>query len=220
MAGQLDASPALLSYVRDVSLRDDDVLRALREETATLPMNAMQVMAEEGQLLALLVGLVRATTVVEVGTFTGYSALCMARALGPGGRLITCDITERWAALGRPHWRRAGVADRIDLRIGAAVDVLSGLLDELGPGAVDLVFVDADKANYPAYYELGLELVRPGGLIVVDNTLLFGRVTDPTVSDVDTRAVRELNEKLLADDRVDLSLLVMADGITLARKRF
>ncbi|MGH3625094.1 MAG: O-methyltransferase [Sciscionella sp.] len=220
MAGHLEGTTELLAYVRDVSLRDDDVLRRLREDTAALPMGtAMQVAAEEGQLLALLVGLTGARTVVEIGTFTGYSALCMARALPAGGRLVTCDITGRWAALGRPSWERAGVADRIELRIGDAADTLAGLLAEQGPESVDLVFVDADKANYPQYYALSLELVRPGGLIVVDNTLFFGKVVDPAVQDPDTLAVRELNELLLADDRVELSLLLMADGITLVRKK-
>lgn len=220
MAGHLDSSPDLLTYVRDVSLRDDELLRGLREETATLPFGgAMQVMAEEGQLLAFLVGLTGARTVLEIGTFTGYSALCMARALPAGGRLVTCDITGRWAELGRPYWDRAGVADRIELRIGDARNTLTELLAEQGPESVDLVFVDADKVNYPAYYELALGLVRPGGLIIVDNTLFLGRVVDPVAQDPDTLAIRELNKTLAADGRVDLSLITMADGITLLRKR-
>lgn len=220
MAGQLDPTAELLAYVRDVSLRDDEVLRALRAETAALPLGtAMQVMPEEGQLLALLVGLTGARTVVEIGTFTGYSTLCMARALPAGGRLVTCDITDRWAVLGRPHWESAGVADRIDLRIGDATSTLAAMLADDGPDSVDLVFIDADKANYPAYYELALTLVRPGGLVVVDNTLFSGRVVDPAAEDPDTLAIRELNKTLLGDDRVELSLLVMADGITLVRKK-
>jgi O-methyltransferase len=220
MANQVDTSKEILDYVREMSLRDDDILRGLREETAGLPAGtAMQVMAEEGQLLALLVRLTGARSVLEVGTFTGYSTLCMARALPATGRLVTCDITDRWPEIGVEYWRRAGVADKIHLRVGDAVDTLEALLAEQGPDSVDLVFIDADKANYREYYERSLRLVRPGGLIVIDNTLFFGRVVDPAAHDADTVAVRELNASLLDDDRVEISLLVMADGITLARRK-
>jgi O-methyltransferase len=220
MAHQVDTSKHILDYVRETSLRDDEILRGLREETADLPGgSALQVMAEEGQFLALLVRLTGAVSVLEVGTFTGYSTLCMARALPPTGRLVTCDNTDRWAEIGEPYWRRAGVADRIDLRVGDGVDTLGSLLVEQGPDSVDLVFIDADKANYGEYYERALPLVRPGGLIVIDNTLFFGRVVDPAAQDPDTVAIRELNTLLHDDDRVDISLLVMADGITLARKK-
>ncbi|WP_172382021.1 class I SAM-dependent methyltransferase [Streptomyces sp. MNP-20] len=220
MAHQVDSTDTLLSYVRDVSLRDDDILRELREETALLPGGAaLQVMAEEGQLLGLLVGLVGARAVLEIGTFTGYSTLCAARALPAGGTVVTCDISDRWPDVGIPYWKRAGVDDRIDLRVGDAVDTLDGLLAERGPGAFDLVFIDADKVNYRTYYEKSLALTRSGGLIVIDNTLFFGRVADPEFDDADTVAIRELNAALADDTRVDMSLLVMADGITLARKR-
>ena len=206
--------------MRDVSLRDDAVLRDLRELTAELPMGgAMQVMAEEGQLLALLVGLTGGRAVLELGTFTGYSTLCMARALAPGGRLVTCDVTDRWASIARDAWRRAGVADRITERLGPAADTLAALERDAGPGSFDLVFVDADKAGYLGYYESALRLLRDGGLVVVDNTLYFGRVVDPGAGDPDTEAVRAFNAVLRDDPRVDLSLLPMADGITLARKR-
>jgi O-methyltransferase len=219
MAPQLLSSPELFDYARAVSLREDDVLRELREETAALPGGgAMQVMAEEGQLLALLVGLCGATCVLEIGTFTGYSTLCMARALPPGGRLITCDITARWLVTAQEYWRRAGVVDRIDVRIGPATETLAALVTEQGLETVDLVFIDADKANYVNYYEAALRLVRPGGLIVVDNTLFFGRVIDPAAQDRDTVAVRQLNSLLRDDRRVDIALLVVADGVTLARK--
>lgn len=219
MAGQTELSPDLLAYVREVSLREDAVLRELREETTGYPMGAaMQVMAEEGQLLGFLVRLVGARRVLEIGTFTGYSTLCMARALPPAGRLVTCDISDRWPAIGAPYWKRAGVADRIDVRIGDAHDTLAGLLADGAAGTVDLVFVDADKASYRDYYEASLRLVRPGGLLVLDNTVLFGRVADPAVQDPDTRSVRELNAFLRGDDRVDLAMLTMADGITLARR--
>jgi O-methyltransferase len=220
MAHQTSATPDLLAYVREVSLRDDDLLRELREVTAELPGGtAMQVMAEEGQLLALLVGLTGAGAVLEIGTFTGYSTLCMARALPADGLLVSCDIDDRWPSVGADFWKRAGVDSRIDLRIGDAAATLDALLAERGPGGFDLVFIDADKANYVRYYEASLALVRPGGLIVVDNTLFFGRVVDPNAVDPDTAAVRELNRLLHQDPRVEVSLLVMADGITLARKR-
>jgi O-methyltransferase len=220
MAEQTASSPELLGYVRDVSLRDDQILRELREMTAKLPAGrAMQVMAEEGQLLAFLVGLTGARSVLEIGTFTGYSTLCMARALPAGGRLVTCDVSRKWPMIAADYWQRAGVADRIDVRIGAAVEILAELVAADGKDTVDLVFIDADKANYVRYYEAALELVRPGGLIVVDNTLFFGRVIDPAYQDPDTVAVRQLNDILHDDDRVDVSLLIMADGITLVRKR-
>jgi O-methyltransferase len=221
MASQVSVSEELLDYVRRVSLREDDVLRALREETEGLPGGrTFPVAAEEGQLLGLLVSLLGARSVLEVGTYTGYSTLCLARAVPAGGRVITCDITKKWPAIGRQYWERAGVADRVDVRVGKGQEVLQGLLAEpgFGPDSFDVVFIDADKENYPAYYELSLRLVRPGGLIVIDNTLLFGTVADPTVTDAATVAVRELNETLHADDRVELSLLPIADGVTLLRK--
>jgi O-methyltransferase len=220
MAGQTALSAPLLAYVREVSLREDAVLRELRAETADYPMGtAMQVMAEEGQLLGFLVRLTGARRVLEIGTFTGYSTLCLARALPPGGRLVTCDVTDRWPAIGRPYWERAGVADRIEVRIGDARDTLAGLLAAGGADTVDLAFVDADKAAYRDYYEASLRLLRPGGLLVLDNTVLFGQVVDPAAQDPDTVAVRELNAALRGDERVDLAMLTMADGITLARKR-
>jgi len=220
MAGQLHVTAELSEYVRRMSLREDEILRSLREETAALPAGmAMQVMAEEGQLLTLLARLIGARTVLEVGTFTGYSTLCLARAVAPEGRVITCDITERWPRVGMPHWRRAGVLDRIDLRIGDASDTLAALLLDEGPGSVDLVFIDADKAGYPKYYEAALPLLRENGLIVVDNTLFFGKVTDPAARDADTEAIRGFNTLLREDRRVDISLLPVADGITLVRKR-
>ncbi|KOG89394.1 O-methyltransferase [Streptomyces varsoviensis] len=219
MADQTAATDELLDYVRETSLRDDAILRELREATAVLPAGrAMQVMAEEGQLLALLAGLTGARSVLEIGTFTGYSTLCLARALPPGGHLVTCDIDERWPAFGADYWRRAEVEPRIDLRIGDANDTLAELLADRGPGSFDFVFIDADKANYVGYYESSLKLVRQGGLIVIDNTLFFGRVADPAAQDPDTEGVRALNRLLHHDNRVDLSLLPMADGITLARK--
>ncbi|MFJ9846667.1 O-methyltransferase [Kitasatospora sp. NPDC101155] len=220
MATHINATSDLLSYVRKISVRDDEVLAELRRETAALPAGeAMQVMAEEGQLLGLLVGLTNSRAVLEIGTFTGYSTLCMARALPADGSLVTLDISDKWPAIGADYWKRAGVADRIEVRIGAAVETLRNLLTERGPESFDLVFIDADKANYPEYYETSLALLRPGGLIIVDNTLFFGRVADPDAQDPDTQGVRALNTLLRDDDRVEISLLVMADGITLAHKK-
>ncbi|WP_173066539.1 O-methyltransferase [Phytohabitans houttuyneae] len=220
MADQIVATQEIRDYVREISLREDPVLAELRELTARLPAGAaMQVMAEEAQLLALLVSLAGATSVLEVGTFTGYSTLCMARALAPGGTVVTCDISDRWPAIAAEYWRRAGVDDRIEVRIGDARQTLAALADERGPDSFDFAFIDADKAGYPAYFEAAVALVRPGGLIVIDNTLFFGRVVDPAAQDSDTVAIRALNASLRDDPRVDISLLTMADGITLARKR-
>jgi O-methyltransferase len=220
MAGQTSLTSELLDYVRNVSLREDGILGELRAETAGLPMGgAMLAMPEEAQFLAFLIHLTGAGRVLEIGTFTGYSTLCMARALPPDGRVVTCDITERWVSIATPYWSRAGVEDRIDFRLGDAVETLGKLRREHGPGSFDLVFVDADKANYRRYYEDSLDLVRTGGLVILDNTFLSGRVVYDTTRDIDTAAVRELNAALYADERVDISMLTMADGITLARKR-
>ncbi|WP_215544460.1 O-methyltransferase [Amycolatopsis sp. CA-230715] len=220
MADQLGISPELLSYIRKLSLRDDDIARELREFTDELPMGqTMRVMAEEAQLLGLLVGITGARNVLEIGTFTGYSTLCMARALPSDGRLVTCDINAKWPDIGAEYWNRAGVSDRIEVRVGDAAETLTTLLTEQGADAFDLVFIDADKTNYRTYYERCFPLLRPGGLIVVDNTLFFGRVIDPAAQDPDTVAVREFNSALHDDDRADISLLPMADGVTLVRKR-
>lgn len=218
MAEQLRVDDAVLAYVRDMSLRDDEILRGLREETRQLPGGAaLQVSAEEGQFLALLASLTGASRVLEIGTFTGYSTLCLARAVQPGGQVVTLDITDRWPAIGRPFWEQAGVQDRIDVRVGDARDTCKQLVAE--DAVFDLVFIDADKAGYADYYELSLNLVRPGGLIVIDNTLFFGRVVDPSATDADTEGVRRLNEILRDDERVDITLLTLADGVTLARRR-
>ncbi|MHA6761494.1 O-methyltransferase [Streptacidiphilus sp. PAMC 29251] len=219
MRDQIDFTPELLDYVREFSLREGQVLAGLREETAALPDCIMQILPEEAQFLALLIGLTQARTVLEIGTFTGYSALRMAQALPADGQLVTCDISEEWTAIARRAWELAGVTDRIDLRLGDAVATLDQLLAERGLESFDLVFIDADKAHYPEYYERSLDLTRPGGLIVLDNTLWSGRVVDPAVQDADTLGVRKVNLTLLTDQRVDLSMLPMADGVTLARKR-
>ena len=179
----------------------------------------MQVGPEQGQFMALLVELLGARNALEVGTFTGYSALAVALALPEDGRLVACDVSEEWTAIGRRYWEEAGVAHKIDLRLAPAVETLDALLAEGCGGTFDFAFIDADKEGYDAYYERALELMRPGGLVVLDNTLWRGKVADPTISDADTEALRALNTKLAGDERVTLSLLPVGDGVTLARKR-
>lgn len=196
----------------------DDVLRDLAAETrSAFPDQAgMQVSHDEGELLTLLVKLSGARRAVEVGVFTGYSGLCIARGLPADGRLLACDVSEEFTGLARRYWERAGVAGRIELRIGPALDTLRALA---GEEAFDFAFIDADKTNYDGYYERALTLLRQGGLIVIDNVLWSGAVADPKRNDADTTALRALNRKLHGDERIDLSLLPLADGITLARKR-
>ena len=209
----------LYDYLLDVSLREHDAMRRLREATAEHEKANMQVAPEQAQFMALLVELIGARTALEIGTFTGYSALAVALALPEDGRLIACDISDEWTAVGRPFWEAAGVAHKIDLRLAPALETLDALIADGGAGGFDFAFIDADKACYEAYYERVLELLRPGGLMALDNTLWEGKVIDPQHADVDTEAIRAINAKLVADERVTLSLLPVGDGITLARKR-
>jgi caffeoyl-CoA O-methyltransferase len=209
----------LYAYLLDVSLREHDVLRKLREETAGLERSNMQIGPEQGQLMALLVELLGALKALEIGTFTGYSALAVALALPEDGRLVACDVSEEWTAVGRRHWDEAGVAHKIDLRLAPALDTLNGLLANGEADTFDFAFIDADKEGYEAYYERVLRLIRPGGLIALDNTLWEGKVVDPEVTDPDTQAIRAINAKLATDERVTLSLIPVGDGLTLARKR-
>jgi caffeoyl-CoA O-methyltransferase len=215
----LTLSDALYDYLLSVSLREPPLLSRLREETAALPHAGMQISPEQGQFMALLAELVGARRVLEVGTFTGYSALVVALALPADGRIITCDVDEEMTAIARRYWAEGGVADKIDLRLGPAVDTLDALLSDGGADTFDFAFVDADKENYDAYYERALALLRQGGLMVIDNVLWSGAVADPNQKDADTNAIRALNAKLHGDQRVSLSLLPVSDGITLARKR-
>jgi predicted O-methyltransferase YrrM len=209
----------LEAYVAANSLREPAPLARLREATARLPDPDMQSAAEQGQFMALLVELIGARRILEIGCFTGYSALWMALALEPDGRLITLDVNREWTEIGRRAWREAGVEDRIEVRIGEALASLDALLADGAAGSFDLVFIDADKKSYDAYYEKALALARRGGLILIDNVLWRGTVADPTNQDRQTAAVRALNAKLHKDARVSLSLLPIADGLTLARKR-
>ncbi|CAI8975980.1 O-methyltransferase MdmC [Pseudomonas chlororaphis] len=218
-ARTLNLDDALYHYLLDVSLRETPLLRRLRDETQALPMARWQVAPEQGQFLALLVKLIGARRVLEVGTFTGYSALSMAAALPDDGQLICCDIPGDYNATARRYWREAGVAGRIELRLAPALETLARVEQEEGEGGFDLVFIDADKANYPAYLESALRLLRVGGLAVFDNTLWSGRVLEENPQSEDTRAIQALNRALKDDPRVDLSLLPLGDGLTLCRKR-
>ena len=209
----------LYDYLLRVSLREPDVLRQLRDETSKMEHAQMQIGPEQGQLMALLVESIGARSTLEIGTFTGYSALVVALALPEDGRVVACDVSEEWTSVGRRYWEKAGVARKIDLRIAPAIETLRTLLAEGGRDAFDFAFIDADKASYDAYYELCLELVRPGGLIAVDNVLWSGKVIDPSVTDDDTEAIRRFNAKLASDERVSLSLVPIGDGLTLARRR-
>ena len=209
---------AVYPYLLANSLRDDEILAALRDETAQLAESNMQIAPEQGQFMALLVNLIRAKQIIEIGTFTGYSSLCMARALPTDGRLICCDLSEQWTHTAQRYWQQAGVAEKIELRIGPAADTLQQLLDQGFANSFHMVFIDADKTGYDQYYELCLQLVASNGLILFDNMLWNGRVADASNQDEDTKALRRLNEKLHKDQRIELSLLPMADGLTLARK--
>ncbi|EJM91321.1 putative O-methyltransferase [Pseudomonas sp. GM74] len=218
-ARTLNLDDNLYQYLLDVSLRETPLLKRLRDETQALPMARWQVAPEQGQFLALLVKLTGARRLLEVGTFTGYSALCMAAALPADGSLICCDIPGDYNAIARGYWQEAGLAGRIDLRLAPALETLAGLERQGQGGQYDLVFIDADKANYPAYLEHALRLLRVGGLAVFDNTLWSGRVLEASPESADTRAIQALNRALKDDVRVDLSLLPLGDGLTLCRKR-
>jgi len=209
----------LYDYLLKVSSREPGILRRLRAETLTLPSARMQIAPEQGQFMMLLVQLMAAERILEVGTFTGYSTLCMALSLPPEGRIVACDVSEEWTQIARRYWSEAGVADRIDLRLAPASETMESLLADDQDETFDFVFIDADKENYLGYYETALELVRPGGLIAVDNVLWGGSVADFTKQDKDTEAIRLLNDTLHRDRRVDLSLVPIGDGLTLARKR-
>jgi predicted O-methyltransferase YrrM len=209
----------LYEYLLSASLREHPALARLRAETASHPQVNMQIAPEQGQFMALLVKLIGAVRCIEVGVFTGYSSLAVALALPPTGSLVACDISEEYTAMARRHWASAGMAGRIELRIAPALQTLDALLAEGGAGSYDFGFIDADKGAYPDYYERLLALLRPGGLITVDNTLWDGDVADPANSAPDTVAIRAFNAKLRADERVDLSLVPIGDGLTLARKR-
>ena len=219
MPEDLTIGDDLWEYMRRVTLREPELLRRLREETASYPNASFQISAEQGQLMGLLMHLIGARRTIEVGVYTGYSALSVALALPDDGRVIACDINEEWTSVGRRYWREAGVEGKIDLRLGPALATLDGLIASGQANQYDFVFIDADKTNYANYYERALVLLRRGGLIGVDNVLWDGRVIDASFDDPDTRAIRAFNERLLKDDRVWLSMLPVRDGLTLACKK-
>ena len=209
----------LEQYLFDVLSPRTPVQERLRTETQALPQAGMQIGPDQGLFLGLLVRMLDARRVVEVGTFTGYSALAMAMALPPGGRVLCCDISQEYTAIARRYWKEAGVENRIELRLGPARETLTGVLAAEGPASQDLAFIDADKTGYDVYYELCLQLVRPGGIIAIDNVLWSGKVADPAVKDADTAALRALNLKIRDDQRVDAVVLTVGDGLTLARRK-
>ncbi len=205
-------------YLLSASLREPGILRKLRDETAKDPMARMQIAPEQGQFMALLVQLTGAKKCIEIGVFTGYSSLCVALALPLDGKIIACDVSRDWTQIARRYWQEAGVAQKIDLRLAPALKTLDALLAENQAGTFDFAFIDADKENYLAYYERCLKLLRRGGLITIDNTLWSGRVAEPDNRETDTVALREFNNKLHHDQRIALSLLPIADGLTLGLK--
>ncbi len=207
------------AYILANGIREHPAQKALRAATAKMPMGGMQIGAPQGALMALLVQAIGARRCIEIGTFTGYSALSVALALPPKGRLIACDVSEEYTSVGRKFWARAGVADKIDLRLGPALDTVNALLAAGEAGRFDFAFIDADKTNYDAYYEGCLKLLRPGGLVAVDNVLWGGSVADPRRNSADTRAIRRLNAKIRRDERVAMCLVPISDGVTLALKR-
>jgi predicted O-methyltransferase YrrM len=215
----LSLDDRLYEYLLAHSLREAPSLRKLRAETASHPKVNMQIAPEQGQFMQMLVRLLGARRAIEVGVFTGYSSLAVMLAMPPNGRLLACDISEEFTAIARRHWQAAGVADRIELVIAPALKTLDARLAAGEAGCYDFAFIDADKTGYLAYYERLIELVRPGGLIVVDNTLWSGEVANPSNRDADTVSLRKFNDALLADTRIELSLLPLGDGLTLARRR-
>jgi predicted O-methyltransferase YrrM len=208
----------LYDYLLSVSLREPDILARLREETSNRADAEMQIAPEQGQFMALLLKLIGARRCLEVGTFTGYSALICALALPEDGQLIALDIDEETTAIAQRYWAEAGVDNKIELRLGPAEDSLRNLIDGGDQGSFDFMFIDADKTGYPTYYEMGLQLLRPGGVLAFDNVLWAGRVADPGAGDNDTQALKALNVLLHADPRVDISMVPIGDGLTLARK--
>lgn len=210
---------ALYEYLLGASLRDLPVLKRLREETAKHPRARMQISPEQGQFMQLIARLMGARRCIEVGVFTGYSSLAVALALPADGHILACDVSEEFTAVARRYWKEAGVESKIELRLAPALETLDGRLKAGEAGSYDLAFIDADKSNYSGYYERILKLLRPGGLILVDNVLWSGAVIDKKDKSEDTVAIRAFNEALQRDERIDASLLPIGDGLTLARKR-
>ena len=214
----LDLDDRLYDYLLKFGVRESDLLKELRTETSKLSGAGMQIGADQGAFMHQLIGLMGAKRALELGTFTGYSSICVASALPVDGKMICCDVSEEYTAIARKYWKRAGLDNKIELRLGPGVATLDGLLAANEP-PFDFVFIDADKPNYSNYYERALKLLRTGGLIAIDNVLWGGDVADPAKHDEDTDAIRALNEKISRDERVTLSMIPLGDGLTLARKR-
>ena len=214
----LSIDDRLYDYLRDVAINEPELLAQLREETAQLEYAEMQISPEQGQFMSLLIKLMGVKRAIEIGTFTGYSSICIASAMGEGGKLICCDISPQWTALAEKYWSLAGLNDRIELHTQPAEATLQRLLDDGAEKSFDFVFIDADKQNYIKYYELALRLLRKGGIIAVDNTLWSGAVADPENTEPGTRAIRRFNEMIKEDKRVSKSLLTIGDGLTLILK--
>jgi O-methyltransferase len=215
----LNLDDTLYQYLLNHSLRESALLRKLREITSQEELSRMQIAPEQGQFMALLVELLGAERIIEIGTFTGYSALWLAQSMPEHGELICCDISREWTDIGRPFWRDAGIEERIQLQLAPALETLDNLIKNGETGSFDMAFIDADKTNYLNYYERCLILLRRGGLLMFDNTLWSGAVANPTEQDADTQTLRELNDTLHQDERVSISLVPIGDGLTLARKR-
>ena len=211
--------PKLQDYLLSTTLRESEILAELRQETAEHPQARMQISPEQGQFMSLLVQLMGAKKTLEIGVFTGYSSLAVAAALPEDGRMVACDVSEEFCAIAQKYWQKANLAHKIDLRIAPALNTLDSLILSGETSSFDFAFIDADKSNYNNYYERSLQLVRPGGLIAVDNTLWYGRVADPDMQDNRTKQIRALNEKVRNDERVMMSLLPIGDGLLLAVKR-
>ncbi|WP_455201569.1 class I SAM-dependent methyltransferase [Kaarinaea lacus] len=215
----LELNDNLYDYLLSVSLRDNPIQKELREVTDKLEWGIMQISADQAQLMFLLLKLINARRVIEIGTFTGYSALVMANALPDDGQIVACDTSEEWTTVAKNYWQQANVESKIDLRLAPALETLNALSTEGQAESFDAAFIDADKQNMLNYYEYCLQLIRPGGLIMIDNVLWGGSVADPVKNDDDTNAIRATNQFVFQDDRVDISLVPVGDGLTLVRKR-
>ena len=215
----ISITDSIYKYLCENSLREDEVLSSLRAYTYRMEQRNMQISPEQGQFMQLLIKLMGAKNTIEIGVFTGYSSLCVALALPLDGKIIACDISTKYTDIAEKYWKDANVRDKIDLRIGPALDTLQKLIDKGLSNTFDFSFIDADKINYDNYYELSLKLLRPGGLIAIDNVLWSGDVVDERINDIDTESIRSLNKKIYIDKRVDISILRIGDGLTLALKK-
>lgn len=215
----INLTPELYAYLQNNSLRETEVLKKLREETHKLPLGHMQICPEQGQFMRFLVEILNAKKTLDIGTFTGYSALVVALSLPEDGKVIACDTSEEWTTIAKRYWQEAGVANKIELRLAPALETLDALLQDGKANTFDFSFIDADKQNYATYYEKSLQLLRIGGVVAIDNTLWGGEVADPGINDSQTNNIRKFNKKILIDERVTISMLPIGDGLTLARKR-